>query len=260
MENKDNIENEPNQEKQLNLKEDDELDNQNNVSDYNNEEDIRKNRKIEVIEDINVKTDLSFKIIIIGDSSVGKSSLANQAVKKKFDFSYHATLGFEYLSFFVKIDNKIIKLQIWDTCGQEIYQSLIANFYRNSSLAIMVYGINNRTSFEHIDHWLKEIKRSSNPDAKIILIGNKVDLEDERVVSYEEAKKYAEDLEFSNFFETSAKSGFNIQEVFIEAANLLYDDYIEYKSQSKGNSTISFGEKLKINEDKDEGQAKSFCC
>ena len=227
-------------------------------------ENENNHRNIEVIQETNDKADLSFKVIIIGDSFVGKSSLANKAVKNKFETGYSATLGFDYFSFFVRIDKKILKLQIWDTCGQEIYNSLISNFYRNSSLAIMVYGINNRASFEHIDNWLKEIKISSNPDAKIILIGNKNDLEDERKVTYEEAKQYAEDLEFSNFFETSAKSGFNAQKVFLEAANLLYDEYIEYKTSSQGTSSISqiSGEKL-INdkESRDERQSRSKeCC
>ena len=222
-------------------------------------------KNIEIIPETNDPADLSFKVIIIGDSFVGKSSLANKAVKNKFDTGYNATLGFDYFSFFVRIDKKLLKLQIWDTCGQEIYNSLISNFYRNCSLAIMVYGINNRASFEHIDNWLKQIKISSNPDAKIFLIGNKKDLEDERQVSYEEAKKYSEDLEFSNFFETSAKSGFNAQKVFLEAANLLYDEYIEYKTSSQGVSSISqiSGEKL-VNIDKesrDERQSKSKeCC
>ena len=206
-----------------------------------NEIKSQKPRNYEILPDQEQleKYDLSFKIIVIGDSNVGKSSLANKAIKNKFDSGYSATLGFEYFSFFIKIDEKIIKLQIWDTCGQEIYQSLITNFYRNSSLAIMVYAINKRTSFEHIDHWLKEIKRNSNPDAKIFLIGNKNDLEEEREVSYEEGEIYANDLDFSKFFESSAKNGFNAKNIFIEAAYLLYEDYIEYKLALSHSSTYS---------------------
>ena len=92
-------------------------------------------------EDINT-FDLSFKIIIIGDSGVGKSCLALQATQSIFQTNYKVTIGFEYSVFNIKVNEKIIKLQIWDTCGQEIYRSLIANFYRNSSLAIIVYSIN----------------------------------------------------------------------------------------------------------------------
>lgn len=87
------------------------------------------------------KYDLSFKVIVIGNSGVGKSCLSVKATKNIFENNYLATVGFEFFAFNVKIDDKIIKLQIWDTCGQEIYRSLITNFYRNSSLAIIVYAI-----------------------------------------------------------------------------------------------------------------------
>jgi len=181
-------------------------------SQLNIEEDKKLN--IEVLPENTDKEDLSFKVIIIGDSNVGKSSLANKAIKNKFDSGYSATIGFDFFSFFVKINNKVLKLQIWDTCGQEIYQSLITNFYRNCSFGILVYAINNRDSYEHLDIWLKEIKRESNPDAKIFLIGNKCDLEKERVVTYEEANIYSEDMEFSKFFEASAKEGINAKDFY----------------------------------------------
>ena len=225
-------------------------------------------REIEVLPENTKKSDLSFKIIIIGDSYVGKSSLAYKAIKNTFDTVYSATLGFDYFSFFVRIENKILKLQILDTCGQEIYQSLIRNFYSNSSLAIMVYSIDNRESFVHIDNWLKEIKINSNPNAKIFLIGNKNDLNDKREISYEEGLKYAEDMEFSKFLECSALTGFNAQKIFLEAANVLFDDFNEYKSHySMDTSTISEsmerGQILnKTNETKNavKGKPKKECC
>jgi small GTP-binding protein len=109
-----------------------------------------------------------------------------KAAKNLYEPNYTATVGFEFLTFNVKINDKIIKLQIWDTCGQEIYRSLITNFYRNSSLAIMIYSIDkyidllylSYESFENLDSWLKELRTHSNPDAKVFLIGNKVDLDD----------------------------------------------------------------------------------
>ena len=85
--------------------------------------------------------DLSFKIIVIGNSGVGKSCLSMQATKKRFENNYLATVGFEFFAFNIKLDTRVIKLQIWDTCGQEIYRSLVTNFYKNSSLAIIVYAI-----------------------------------------------------------------------------------------------------------------------
>ena len=127
-------------------------------------------------EDCN-QYDLSFKMIVIGDAGVGKSCLTAKATKDMFEETYSATVGFEFMAFNVKINDTIVKLQIWDTCGQEIYRSLISGFYRNASLAMMVYAIDNIESFNHIESWLKEIKLQSNPDIKIFLIGNKADLE-----------------------------------------------------------------------------------
>jgi small GTP-binding protein len=95
----------------------------------------------EILPDDYTQYDLSFKLIVIGDSSVGKSCLTLKATKNLFETNYNATVGFEFFSFNIKINDKVLKLQIWDTCGQEIYRSLITNFYRNSSLAIMVYAV-----------------------------------------------------------------------------------------------------------------------
>ena len=114
--------------------------------------------KYEILPEDYTQYDLSFKIIVIGDSGVGKTCLSNKATKNTFDDSYNTTIGFEFFSFNIKMFEKVIKLQVWDTCGQELYRSLITNFYRNASLAIMVYAINNKDSFDNIDVWLKELK------------------------------------------------------------------------------------------------------
>ena len=177
--------------------------------------------------------DLSFKIIVIGDSGVGKSCLTNKVTKNIFEESYNAIVGFEFFSFNIKIFEKIIKLQIWDTCGQELYRSLITNFYRNASLTIMVYAINNKDSFDNIDVWLKELKIHSNPDSKVFLIGNKIDLENERKVNREQGEEYSNQNNFALFMESSAKTGFNTQKIFIEAARILYNNYLKYKLMIK---------------------------
>lgn len=97
--------------------------------------------KCEIVKDENNQYDLSFKIIVIGDSGVGKSSLTTKAIKNYFDEFYSTTVGFEFLTQTMKIEDKYVKLQIWDTCGQEIYKSLISSFYRNSSLTMMMYSV-----------------------------------------------------------------------------------------------------------------------
>ena len=136
------------------------------------------------------------------------------------------------------MDNKVIKLQIWDTCGQEIYKSLVTNFYRNSSLAIIVYSVVDQKSFDDIDLWLKDLKSNANPDIKIFLIGNKIDLEESRKIPTEEARKFKEDYDLDLFMETSAKTGTNAQELFIQAAKLLYSDYCKYKVGKKAEGEI----------------------
>ena len=185
--------------------------------------------KWEILPDDYTQYDLSFKVIVIGDSGVGKSCLTNKATKNIFEDSYNATVGFEFFSFNIKMGDKVLKLQIWDTCGQELYRSLITNFYRNSSLAIMVYSITSKDSFDNIDIWLKELRMHSNPDAKVFLIGNKIDLDNERKVEKSLGETYSKDNNLNLFMEASAKTGFNAQNVFIEAAKVLYSDYLKYK-------------------------------
>ena len=181
--------------------------------------------KIEVLNEQYKDYDLSFKIIVIGNSGVGKSCLALKATKNIFEEQFMSTVGFEFFVFNLKINEKIIKLQIWDTCGQEVYRSLISNFYRSSSMAIIVYSIDNEESFNDLDNWVKQLKTHSSPDCKVFIIGNKNDLEDKRKVSYEQGENFAKNNQFNLFLETSAKTGFNSKEMFIEAAKLLYRNY-----------------------------------
>lgn len=185
--------------------------------------------KCEVLTDEAIKYDLTFKMIIIWDSGVGKSSLTLKATKNKFDDFYNATVGFEFYTFNVKIDDKIIKLQIWDTCGQEIYRSLISSFYKNAAIAMIVYSIDREESFKHLEYWINEIKNNSNPTTRIILIGNKVDLEEKRQVSKEDGEKLALEHGICDYYETSAKTGFNSQLIFVQSCKILYKDYLKYK-------------------------------
>ena len=187
--------------------------------------------KCQVLSDDFPSFDLSFKIIIVGDSGVGKSCLSIKASRNYFEDFYSPTVGFEFLTFNVKVEDQNIKLQIWDTCGQEVYRSLISSFYRSASLALIVYSIDNEESFINIEKWLNAIKSQSNPDVKIFLIGNKADLEDKRQVTRENGEKFYHDHKLSFFTETSAKTGFNVQNVFIEAAKELYLQHEEIKNR-----------------------------
>jgi small GTP-binding protein len=217
--------------------------------------------KAEILPKDQTKFDLSFKMIILGDPGVGKSCLTTQAIKSTFDEAYNTTVGFEYISFNVKLNDKAIKLQIWDTCGQEIYRSLISSFYRNATLAVLVYAINSKESFINLDAWLKDIKLQSNPDIKIFLVGNKTDLEEQRVVNFEEAKKYATENDFDYVNETSAKTGFNAKEVFIQAAKVLYSEHLKYKNKANLSSNkYNLNTNAKIDKGNAPQRKKDGCC
>ena len=220
-----------------------------------NEEDF----KIELLPEDYPQYDLSFKLIFIGDSSVGKSCLTAKAVKNNFEEYYQATVGFEFLTFNMKVNDKVVKLQIWDTCGQEIYKSLISNFYRNSSLAVLVYAIDNKESFNHVENWLNDLKSQANPDVRIFLVGNKADLEEDRKISKEEGEKYKEDQHLDLFMETSAKTGHNARNVLVEAAKILYKDYLKFDENSKNENDPNNGkDKKKLI--KVDPKKKKGCC
>ena len=197
MENKnESIINKNNEIEKENKKEEinDETEQKNEINSENKDFEVKI---LNVPENYEPKNALTFKIIIIGNSGVGKTSITNNAVKNVFYENYRSTIGMEIFSLFLKINHKLVKLQIWDTCGQEIYRSLITNFYRNSSLAIIVYD-----SFKDIEMWIKELKINSSPDIKIILIGNKSDLDNKRQVSYDEGVKYLDEPEIISVYKT----------------------------------------------------------
>ena len=190
---------------------------------YNNLILKNKNYKIEILEEQHKQYDLNFKIIVIGNVGVGKSCLSLKATKGIFTEEYTSTVGFEFYCFNVKIDGKVVKLQIWDTCGQEAYRSLIKNFYRNASLAIIVYSVEDLKSFNDINVWLKQVKSYGIPSCKIFLIGNKIDT-DNREVTLEMGLKCKNDFFFDCFMETSAKEGINTKELFVNCATILYEE------------------------------------
>ena len=218
-------------------------------------------------EDIG-QVNFSFKIIVIGDSAVGKSSLTLRGTKNHFKDFYTPTIGFEFLSFNIRIKNQTVKLQIWDTCGQEVYRSLISSFYRNSSLAIIVYAIDNQESFDNLESWLDEIKSQTHPNLKIFLIGNKVDLEDKRVIKTKEAEELVKEHNIDLFLETSAKTGYNTQEVFVKAAQILLDNFKKYETEGRescisGKTSVTLSSQDNENEnekDNEDNCRRRKCC
>ena len=224
--------------------------------------------KVEILDQNMSDFELSFKIIIIGDSGVGKSCLTLRGTKNIFDAIYAPTIGFEFVSYFLKINGQIVKLQIWDTCGQEVYRSLISSFYNNSSLAIMVYSIDNGQSFTNLEFWLNELRTKASPDINLFLIGNKCDLEEKRQVTKDSGQEFCDTNRIKLFLETSAKTGLNAQNIFIEAGKLLYEQHLKNKeklSESQSFAQTASGERnpaFPLNDmyEDDKNNRKKGCC
>ena len=217
---------------------------------------------IEILKDSQISQSdnfINFKIIIIGDSGVGKSSLLKRAVQNRFDESYQATIGFEFLLMHYKINELKFKLQIWDTCGQEMYRSLVQGFYRNTSLAIIVYDVNNPKSFEGLEVWLKDLRQQTEQEIPIFIVGNKSDME--KKVPTEDAKIFSTSNRTKYFAECSARIGYNVKEIFNEAAKQLYESYKKYQSKNKapGNNRLKLDKKEDDNNNKDNTKKKKCC-
>ena len=221
-----------------------------NILNYKNLINHHPKTEIEVLDNIKGdKFDFNFKIIVIGNSGVGKSCLTLKATKDIFQENFVSTMGFQFYSFHVKINQKIFKLQIWDTCGQEIYRSLITNFYRTAALAIIVYSVTDKKSFEETEIWLKQVKLNADPNCKIFLIANKVDLPDKEVTS-EDGMNLKKEHGFECYMETSAKTGVNVKELFVNCALSLYKElpkYIKEKEilENENGNTFNLNDNLK---------------
>ncbi|OMJ89225.1 hypothetical protein SteCoe_8611 [Stentor coeruleus] len=155
-----------------------------------------------------------FKYIIIGDTGVGKSCLLLQFTDSRFRNDHDLTIGVEFGAKIVQIENKSIHLQIWDTAGQESFRSITRGYYRGAAAALLTFDITRRDTFLSLSRWLEETKNNGNPNMVIVLVANKVDLDSQRVVSREEAEKFAKENKMS-YIETSAKTAFNVNETFL---------------------------------------------
>ncbi|CAL9105843.1 hypothetical protein OPV22_025822 [Ensete ventricosum] len=160
------------------------------------------------------------KVIILGDSGVGKTSLMNQYVNKKFSNQYKATIGADFLTKEVQMDDRLFTLQIWDTAGQERFQSLGVAFYRGADCCVLVYDVNVMKSFDNLNNWREEFLIQASPsdpeNFPFIVLGNKIDIDggNSRVVSEKKAKAWCASKGNIPYFETSAKEGFNVEAAF----------------------------------------------
>ena len=163
-----------------------------------------------------------FKYIIIGDTGVGKSCLLLQFTDKRFRHDHDLTIGVEFGSRMIRIEEKDIKLQIWDTAGQESFRSITRSYYRGAAGALLVYDITRRDTFTHLSNWLQDARENGNADMVITLVANKTDLDSRRTVSAEEGQKFARDNNLI-FIEASAKNSSNVEEAFESTARAIFE-------------------------------------
>jgi len=161
-----------------------------------------------------------FKLVFLGEQSVGKTSLITRFMYDSFDNTYQATIGIDFLSKTMYLEDRTVRLQLWDTAGQERFRSLIPSYIRDSSVAVVVYDITNRNSFQQTTKWIDDVRAERGQDVIIMLVGNKTDLADKRQVSIEEGESKAKELNVM-FIETSAKAGYNVKQLFRRVAAAL---------------------------------------
>ena len=203
-----------------------------------------------------------FKIILIGDCNIGKTSLINRYIHNSFQSEYLCTIGVDFMMKTIDIDGKQIKLQIWDTAGMERYKQVTTSYYRGAQAAIVVFDLTNKASFLNIPKWVSGFYEYANPlfQKQLVIVGNKSDLVDQRQVSKEEIETFAK-INCFEYIECSAKSGDNIEMIFKNIGAKLYDNY-----KSSDNSKKEQGKKTILNsnmssfEDLLKKDKKNNCC
>ena len=193
---------------------------------------------------------IDIKIITLGDSHVGKSCLIVKYIENRFSISYASTIGFDlkHKQIILKDGNKV-RLTLFDTAGQERFRSLAKNYIRKANGILLIYDISDKSTFISIEKWMENIQDEIDDKIPIILVGNKSDLNDKRKVSTEEGKKKANEYGFP-FYETSCKTGVNVNKCFIELAELVYEN-------TGKNPLKNSNQKIKKNSSKDK---KKGCC
>ena len=193
------------------------------------------------------KYEYIFKIILIGSSSVGKSSILQRYIQKVFNESYSCTIGVDFFMKSLDVGDKSIKLQLWDTAGTEKFRSITTGYYRGANAAFVVFDLTSKPTFDCLNEWIQNYYKYSNPDSEknVVLVGNKCDLVNKREVSEEEIENFAKNNNLM-YFETSAKDGKNIDECFYFIAEKLVKQF-ENKDQDDNKKNMINNENLKKN-------------
>ena len=203
--------------------------------------------------------ELLFKIIIVGESCVGKTNIISRYLNDEFKYDVMNTLGVELGTKYLKIKEKKAKLQIWDTAGQERFHSIISSYFKGAHGCFIVYDITSETSFNKVDNWFEESKRNADKDVSIIIVGNKCDLEEDRVITKEMGEEKAKNFNCP-FFETSAKSKVNINEIFQEMLDDIYDKIGKQKMEENNDNNVKKSDNETIDIEPKQKEEKKGCC
>ncbi|CAL9748864.1 ras-related protein RGP1-like [Musa acuminata AAA Group] len=215
--------------------------------------------------EFNQRIDYVFKVVLIGDSAVGKSQLLARFARNEFSVDSKATIGVEFQTRTLNIDDKTIKAQIWDTAGQERYRAVTSAYYRGAVGAMLVYDITKRQTFDHVARWLDELRGHADRNIVIMLIGNKSDLGSLRAVPIEDAKEFAQ-RENLFFMETSALEATNVEGAFVTVLTEIYritskkSLVANDQSDSTGNSSLLKGTQIVVPGQEPPSESKSMCC
>ncbi|XP_074574144.1 ras-related protein Rab11B-like [Curcuma longa] len=204
--------------------------------------------------------DYLFKVVLIGDSGVGKSNLLSRFTRNEFSLESKSTIGVEFATRSIRVDDKVIKAQIWDTAGQERYRAITSAYYRGAVGALIVYDITRHVTFESLERWLKELRDHTDSNIVIMLVGNKADLRHLRAVSTEDAKDFAE-RERAFFMETSALESVNVEDAFTEVLTQIYNVASRKALEAAdGSETLPKGQTINVGKDDVSAVKKVGCC
>ena len=196
--------------------------------------------------------DLKFKIIVIGESRVGKTSLIKRYTKDQFGGVYLTTVGIDFQDKTIEIEDKKVKLQVWDTAGQERFRNVAKNYFQSSNGFLLVFDITDKESFQKLnDFWMDQLNMHAPKKAKSVLVGNKSDLAGQRQVSIEDAEEFAKDNNLK-YYEVSAKEGTKVVELFFYLANEIYQSHTYEENNYNKNITLK--------KEKGKKKDKKKCC
>ena len=203
--------------------------------------------------------EMMFKVVLVGDSFVGKTNIMSKYLKDEFNEDSKATVGVEFGSKQFTIEGHSIKAQIWDTAGQERYKAITSAYYKGAKGAFVVFDVTRKITFESIDRWVNDLTAAADKKITIVLIGNKCDLDDHRQVTKEQGEEKSAKLEVA-YLETSALSGENLDKAFDMMVNEMFRMYKEILSSGNDEELLDEGKDININFSQDNNKKRKKCC